>query len=760
MNKLIIFFFIVACSFSLKAQQGNLSVLKSNAALFHETKVYQNNARLEYIDNNRIVNTNSMTLPFVDDFYRNTLKPYNFDELYINDTILYASGTCITNGDFDVFNKAFSNTQAYYYFYDTILDIVDSIMLPQVQVYNFSEATCFPTETSIANFWPAYYRSSLADFDIVTGEKLDSSLVVPDTTITLATIYFANLPDQFNWIDNFAWWNTTLPINPITIGVATLDGLNEYGLAYNKTVTNAYGEADVLTSRPIDLSLLGENDNVYLSFFYQAGGLGDFPNPEDSLSVQFKGLDGVWSTKWSIPGSTDDKFKQVYIPIYGNSFDSLIYSYPDFQFRFKNYASLSGNNDIWNIDYVRLDKNRQPNTLDSVVRDVALLYDFPSYLKTYSMLPWNQMQAGADSFADTIIIPIRDNGQVEGIQTGSFPLEINISNSINADIIYNESGTSFNPQLGQEIKNHEILPSTNFVLPSFASDSAYFNTSFAIAPINRNSRTANDTINNSLLFYNVMAYDDGSAERAYGMSGGGNEVKRFAYEYNVAEQDTLAAIQIHFSNIDVNVDDLVFSIFVWDSLEIGASEIDAEKYILGSIDNKKAVYIDNVNGFATFVFDTPIIVNDKFYVGWAQIDNRNLQIGYDLNSTKGRDKMFEFANNVWYPSSVSLAGSPMLRIILDGDFPIPDQETSIQNVSKIEYIKVYPNPTNSVLNIDIPESLSDYSISIIDFTGKQVYLGNEHQIDVSAFTKGMYLLSVIDNSSLKRYSSRFLVGSI
>jgi hypothetical protein len=40
------------------------------------------------------------------------------------------------------------------------------------------------------------------------------------------------------WFDNYAFWNTTYPILPPTIGVATLDGLNEYGLPYNNTNTS------------------------------------------------------------------------------------------------------------------------------------------------------------------------------------------------------------------------------------------------------------------------------------------------------------------------------------------------------------------------------------------------------------------------------------------------------------------------------------------------------------------------------------------
>ena len=87
-----------------------------------------------------------------------------------------------------------------------------------------------------------------------------------------------------------------------------------------------------------------------------------------------------------------------------------------------------------------------------------------------------------------------------------------------------------------------------------------------------NSTFLNDTLRSNLLFDNVMAYDDGSAERAYGLNGGGTDVKKFAYEFNIATQDTLAAIQIHFSNVDVNVDNLVFSFLQKANYEIAVRD--------------------------------------------------------------------------------------------------------------------------------------------------------------------------------------------
>lgn len=753
-NILLILLSIV--SFSLFAQEEFVGPLNVNTNLYYQTKAFHNTLKKDFVAENIIITSDSISLPFIDDFSTNTLKPYDFNTAIVNDTIQFAYGTCI-NEEFTTVSTYFQTSQSYYYFYDTTNQKVDSIALAPVVVTEYSEATCFPNETGTTTYWPSYYRSVDSNFNNVTGYKIDSVLITPDDSLDIATIYFATLPSNINWMDNYAWWNTTNPIEPISIGVATLDGLNEFGLPYNNTVTNAYGQADVLTSKPIDLSLLGVFDDVYLSFFFQAGGMGDLPNIEDSLVVEFKGADDIWKRVWSTDGNASTDFQQAYIPVFNNAFDSLILANTEFQFRFKNYASLSGNNDLWNIDYVRLDKNRQPNSLDSVIRDVAMLYDFPNYLEHYSMLPWKQMQAGTDQFTDTIKIPVRDNGQVENLVAGNFPLDINVLNSVNADVIYSELGSNFNTELAKEIKEFEILPIVDFTLPTISnSDSVHFNADMIIDPLQRNLLLANDTIRNDILFHNILAYDDGSAEKAYGISGGGTEVKKFALEFNIATPDTLAAIQIHFSNIDENVSNLVFSLYAWDSLEIGSPEIDNTVHVIGAIENKKPDYIDYKNGFATFVFDTPVLVYDKFYLGYAQTDNRNLQIGYDLNSTKGREHMYIFSSNTWKPSTVNLVGSPMVRAILDGDYPIPNP-TAIHSVAKAEYIKVYPNPVENTLNIEVPTSLTNYIVRVFDYAGKLVVQQeNTNRLDVSPLTKSIYFLQIEDAQTGNNYSSRFV----
>ena len=145
-------------------------------------------------------------------------------------------------------------------------------------------------------------------------------------------------PDSNLWQDNSVFINRNYGINPITIGVATFDGLNSNGRAYNMTFTGTDSEnADTLTSKKIDLSTI---DTAFFMFFYQPQGLGNDPQITDSLILEFSVATGsgnlIWNTIWKKEGSTLNDFqKQVFV------FADPIYLSSDFQFRFRNLASVT-----------------------------------------------------------------------------------------------------------------------------------------------------------------------------------------------------------------------------------------------------------------------------------------------------------------------------------------------------------------------------------------------------------------------------------
>jgi hypothetical protein len=92
--------------------------------------------------------------------------------------------------------------------------------------------------------------------------------------------YSGNHADYDKWLGFSVQINGNLPLKPPTIGVATFDGLNWKGNPYSNSTTS--GNADTLTSKPFRLAY-APSDSLYLSFFYQPGGRGNFPEFIDSL---------------------------------------------------------------------------------------------------------------------------------------------------------------------------------------------------------------------------------------------------------------------------------------------------------------------------------------------------------------------------------------------------------------------------------------------------------------------------------------------
>ena len=161
-------------------------------------------------------------------------------------------------------------------------------------------------------------------------------------------------PNPGLWQDNFVFINTTYPKEAVTVGVASFDGTDANGKPYNVNANpNVSLEADKLTSNPIDLDGLTSASNVFLSFYYLQSDFGERPvAPNDLLTVQFLDTTGNWNTVWQTSADTVLRMRQVFLKV-----DS-VYLNPSFQFRFLAFGNVTGANDIWHVDYVKVDKDR------------------------------------------------------------------------------------------------------------------------------------------------------------------------------------------------------------------------------------------------------------------------------------------------------------------------------------------------------------------------------------------------------------------
>lgn len=764
MKKLLHVIFSFTLFTSAFAQTEELSPLGYNPALYHATKGQQQttNSHKYLIDKGiTVVNTNTLSLPFVDDFTMNSLATVGWNQAHITDTFYNVTGTCLAVEGVTLIQKRVMNSVSWSYSYDTINNRIDSLAYAKDTFTFFGPLTsgCFTQTPQPMYYWREYFTYT---FDTITGKKIDSVLVEdeinhPSTLLSYApVIYFAQGETGNLWFDNFAYVNNTYPVNPPTIGVATLDGLNEFGLPYNNANSHTYGQADYLTSKPIDLSGLTAVDSLYLSFFYEAQGLGDYPDKDDTLILQFRDNSSEWRTIWYDTGyassaNVTQKFKQIIVAVPDLAFP-YTYFYSTFQFRFRNMASLYGNNDHWHIDYVELDKNRSP--ADTIIRDIAFVYPFPTILKNFTLMPADQFNYPAD-LRDSIVLMVHNtdpnaNGNPPATNFVKradevYPTPVVVS----ADLLQ-----TFN---AAEYSFIEVNPASEYVVPNTPNwpvDSLVIVSQVTLDPSNVD-RAQNDTLYHTQSFDYTLAYDDGSAELAYGVTGTGQ--KKFAYEFTLNQPDTLTAFQVQFSQVEENVSDLVFNFNAWDSISLNNFLFDDATTNIFSLDNKKPFYIDSINGFTSYKLDSPIIISKKIYFGWTQTDTRRLQVGYDLNSTLGRAHMYVFAGGVWKPSLIGTAGSPMIRLIFDSNFW--GGTSAIKDLAKDNNnITVYPNPTTGAINIRSENRYAVFEATVMNMLGETVKQEQSiiDRLSINELQNGIYLLTLRDTQSGKAFHSKII----
>ena len=88
-------------------------------------------------------------------------------------------------------------------------------------------------------------------------------------------------------------------------------------------------------------------------------------NPE---GIWYTPTTGIWQTVWKqVGGKQDNNFNYSQLVVRDPA-----YLHANFQFRFQAFARLSGQFDMWHIDYVYLNKGRR--TADQFVRDVVFIF--------------------------------------------------------------------------------------------------------------------------------------------------------------------------------------------------------------------------------------------------------------------------------------------------------------------------------------------------------------------------------------------------
>lgn len=542
--------------------------------------------------------------------------------------------------------------------------------------------------------------------------------------------YRSHYPSIDLWAEDDAYINSGFAVNPPSIGVATMDALDYNGAVYPfATISPETFEADFLTSYPINLSYPA-SDSIYLSFFYQPQGTGLAPRPQDSLCLDFYNPGTqTWRNVWRVPGDTLRDFEQVLIPITDTS-----YLKEGFRFGFRNLASLPqnedyrdkrGNVDHWNIDYVRLNRNR--SAADTVIRDVAFNNRIPSMLKDYEAIPWDHFSVGYN----TIYLPY---------------ITLNYYNNDSATRIVTRRAEIYNEVWDERFdpgntSSQDILPGTSvshnissiYPFKFLRGDTASYRIKAWIQTDDFDNK-ANDTIYRTQRFRDFFAYDDGTAERAYGLRGQGTNNGLIAVKFNSFIADELGGVDIYFTQLIDSLNlDYYYKFMVWDDNEGQPGDL----LFNGQID-RRVVYSDMINKYTRFFFAEKVPVSGTFYVGLLQYNRYLLNIGMDINKPAGGTLFYNIGNG-WIPSAAP--GTLMIRPFVDRSYSV-----AVQEQPEKTGIRIWPNPATDLVRIEVPESAmpaDQISVVIRDVTGRIVA---SHQgaseVPVSNLSPGIYLFSV------------------
>jgi hypothetical protein len=544
-------------------------------------------------------------------------------------------------------------------------------------------------------------------------------------------------PKPSHWIDKDVFINKKYAVNPLNLGVATFDGLDSLGKPRNLASETVHGPSDYLTSRPINLSNLSE---VYLSFALQSTGIGNEPEANDIFKIECLDTSLVWQTVWDTIGYSLSDFENIKITI-----NNLTFLHNAFQFRFHNEATLSGNFDHWHIDNVLLTDDI---SLSEDNEDIAFVYETSQMLNFYTSVPWSHFDLNRAAYmAPTMDTWLRNNYST----TQSVDYRYDIYNNQNELIFhYPSTGPSRNdeipPFLTDNFSYSDDSPAAITVgvsaFPSSSIDleSNTFTIVQSIATDDNDLFKTNDTLRYTQHFKNYYSLDDGSAEASYGINVEGGLV---AMLFNISEDDTLKAVQIHFEENFEDSDGLAFSITLWDSDGGVPTDILYQSQIF------YPKYTDTKNGFYEYVLENPISVSGSIFVGWEQYYDEIINVGLDRN-TINNNRMYYNLGAGWNQSNCAdCDGTWMIRPVFGS------LTTSSLDEASTVSLDVYPNPANSSVNIEFTKL---FTLSIYNLNGELIhndFSDGSIGIDLLSFSKGIYILEILSND--RKYREKLVV---
>jgi hypothetical protein len=556
-------------------------------------------------------------------------------------------------------------------------------------------------------------------------------------------------PDPEKWADQSVFINSSFALDPMSIGVATFDGIDENGTVY--AISNQPTPSDQLTTYSFDLSPYANSDDaVRLSFFYQCGGKGEVPELSDSLILDFfSPVSQQWELTWFATRNTASEFQQVIIIV-----DTLYY-HNGFRFRFRNYTSISpddvsggegalSNADCWNIDYIQM--NTAPISEHLSIHDVALI-DLPRNLMDfYESIPWLHLDEAQNITRNNLNFVIRNLAKndtfsvvrdyyLHDLNTGYIESYVGYLEKVDPDTIIWRPDWFYAPFTYNSTSDEGLLEVVG-----------YLDTS-------ADQFKQNDTVKTILHFKDYYAYDDGTPEYGFGISGPSMSGALLAMRFRVYKPDTLRAIDMAFNNTRNNVTaDQEFQFCVWKD---GGGKPGELLFLSDDYYHPDTLYMPGFKRYPLETEEDLIITDTTIYIGWKQRTEDFLNVGYDVN----RDNLprtFVNVSGTWFnPGGSIIPGTIMMRAVFGGKDVITGKP---EIPADTDDIILYPNPVSGMLTIQSEKNLIR-QISIFDISGRLLIQenGNRNNIDVSQLSPGIY--QVVMTTGVGHFINRKIIVS-
>ncbi|MDB4649257.1 T9SS type A sorting domain-containing protein [Crocinitomicaceae bacterium] len=691
------------------------------------------------IDSTFVYSTDTIDLPFFDDFTTNKVQEYSPDfNNPLTTSVLYyylidqATAIPIEN------NVGYTNQVTFRRYYDPVEGVFYDTVF-NAQTVNVADFSSYPVDYEPVDLYPPYYI-----YDTLNQGDLSDTIWIenPPYLQDSARQFFLPVsnPNQL-WIDDFTYHNYRFADHPRTLGVMTFDGLDASGFPYAIGTTSS-GYADVLTSKPIDMSSLSVADSIYISFLYQPQGFGDEPESTDSLILEFYDADeNTWNRIWGDTGKSVVPFQIVHLPILGENYFSN-----GFQFRFRNYGGLSGALDQFHLDMVHVREAIPPAFADTVFKDFSFVYPLNSLISEYTSVPWDHYKGSTENKMTEALEVIVFNGSVGpenyqdgavevsygGITEGNFTLQgftlaeqqINYAALDFATSFHDlKSGYEFPRNLTGAYEEFDVTANASAQYPNYEpNDSTAFRQGF----------------------YNYYSYDDGSAEAAFGPTG---SQARLAIHFEAYEPDSIIGLNLCFVPSVNDVSDKLFLLTVWDDNNGEPGEVLYEDDVFNP---RSPIYSGSENEYISYFFiDTAkISVGSSFFVGWRQLDPERLNLGFDRNIDHSDEIFYSVDGGVtWLISPFS--GSAMLRPVFSTQM---DETLGISNPKNERVaIHVYPNPAMNEIQITNSLGILGSQKLLLDATGRILIETKEEKINLESFSSGVYFVRLpeLSNSLVK-----------